>query len=287
MVQPIVVGVDGSDTARTAVDWAARRAQRLGSEILLVHSVPEYWLPATDTYFPPLMKALARLLEAERDRISSLLSHSSIHTLIRMGEPAVVLGELSAEASLVVVGTDKHPGLHGEGFGAVSVQIATVSLCTVAVVPRKPPDAAGGVVVGVDGSPEADLALRVAAAEAHSLGRPLTIVHASPIPNPWLRGHLPSWSVREKIEADQHRILGTAVEAVAARYPALEVHRVFESRRGPAEALVRAAVGAGLLVVGSRGRGNLAQVMIGSVGSDVLAHISCPTLVTRKAVRQH
>ncbi|WP_026554405.1 universal stress protein [Arthrobacter sp. 35W] len=285
MTRLIIVGIDGSATAQGAVDWAARRAQRLGSDMLLVHSVPEYWLPSEDEFFPSVMKAFAHLLESERQRISAVVPASSVHTLVRMGEPAAVLSELSAKAALVVVGTDKHPGRHGEGFGAVSLQIATVSRCTVAVVPRRPVLPGTGVVVGVDGSPESNTALRIAAAEAHSLGHGLTVVHANPIPNPWLRGHLPQESVQAKIEADQQRILGEAAETLATRYPELEVRYVFESRRTPAEALVRAAEGAELLVVGSRGRGALKQVLIGTVGSDILTHITCPTLVTRGGVK--
>lgn len=282
-VHPIVVGIDGSETARTAVDWAAARARRIGSELLLVHTVPDFWLTSTDTLFPTVAKTFTRLLGDERNRISTAVPRDSIHTLVRMGEPAVVLGELSAEASLMVVGTDKHPGMHGQGFGAVGLQIATTSLCTVAVIPRRPTTAGGGVVVGVDGAAEARRALLVAAAEAHSLGRALTIVYASPVPNPWLRGHLPEETLRQKAEDDQRLVLWEAAAAVAARYPDVLVHRLYEPRLRAGEALVRAAKDADLLVVGSRGRNAVRHAMVGSVVPDILAHAPCPTLITTGA----
>ena len=278
----IVVGVDGSPASRTAVDWAARRAQRHGSDMRLVYSMPEGWAPGVGPLTPPAVETATHALEAERDRIAALRPPSTIHIAIKRGEPAAVLGELSHDAGMVVVGRDKAADAHGEGFGAVGLQIVTRSACTVAIIPR-PATLGAGVVVGVDGTPEADRALRVAALEAATCGQMLTIVHAAApagLGSPGKPQDAPGPAGAAK---EGERVLDAAVVAVAAQHPGLEVHRVLDTRHGPAEALAVAADGAGLLVVGSRGSESVKHMRPDTIGSVVLARIACPMLVTTGA----
>lgn len=279
MAGTIVVGVDGSPASRAAADWAARRAQRSGSTMRLVLSVPDVWDPAEPHQSTNGIELAARGLDAERDRIASLFPGLTIHTAIKRGEPAVVLGDLSHDAGLVVVGTDKPADAHGEGFGAVGLQMVTRSGCTVAIIPGAAARGTG-VVVGVDGSPEADRALSTAAAEAEMCGQALTMVHAVADPGsgrPWN----PRNAAGQPGAADAgERLLDAAVAAVRARHPRLEVHRLLDTRHSPAEALARAAGGAGLLVVGSRGRESVRHMRPGAIGSVVLARIACPLMVT-------
>lgn len=278
----IVVGCDGSEAARTAVDWAVERAGRLGADLVLAYGIPEYWLPPAASVLPGIVNASTNMLEAEADRVRARLPRSSVHALARLGEPAAVLGQLSEQADLVVVGTDKHADAHGEGFGVVDLQVATISACNVAVIPHhrlgKP---TGGVVVGVDGSPESNRALDIAACEAAALGHPLTILYATAPPKPWLLDHLSPETQGERIDADQRKILEEASGAAGKTHPDLEIRTDFDAQHKPADALVRSAANADLLVLGSKGRGALKHMLIGSVGSAVIAHVPCPTLLTR------
>lgn len=183
----IVVGCDGSEAARTAVDWAVERAGRLAADLVLAYGIPEYWLPPAASVLPGIVNASTNMLEVEADRVRARLPRSSVHAVALLGEPAAVLGQLSEQADLVVVGIDKHADVHGEGFGVVDLQVATISACNVAVIPHhrlgKP---TGGVVVGVGGSAESNRALDIAACEAAALSHPLTILYATAPPKPWL-----------------------------------------------------------------------------------------------------
>jgi nucleotide-binding universal stress UspA family protein len=278
MPNTIVVGVDGSPASGAAVLWAARRAQRLGSDVQLVHSVPDAWGPAGGQPPGAAADSAARVLEIERDRITALLPISTIHLAVREGEPALVLGTLSRNASMVVVGRDRPADARGEGFGAVGLQIVAASECTVAIIPDTP-TVGVGVVVGVDGSPEAERALRVAAGEAESSGQSLTIVLAeAQAPRQGTKPQDAPVTHGAAVGGDQ--ILDTAVAAVAARHPRLEVHRLLDRLHGPAQALALAAEGAGLLVVGSRGREGVKRMRPGAIGSVVFARVACPMLVT-------
>lgn len=279
MPSTIVVGIDGSPASRAAADWAARRAQRYGSEMRLVLTVPDIWdpheaCPTTDGIEPAV-----RALDAEKDRLASIFPGAIIHTAVRRGEPAMVLGELSHDAGMVVVGSDKPADAHGEGFGAVGLQLVTRSDCTVAIIPNDDPRGAG-VVAGIDGSPEAERALRVAAGEAEMSGQALTVVHAVGDAVSGRPGQSRSPSVQPGAAEAGTRLLDAAVATARARHPHLEIHRILDTRHGPAEALANAAAGAGLVVVGSRGRESIMHVRPGAMGSVIQARIPCPLLVT-------
>jgi nucleotide-binding universal stress UspA family protein len=278
----IIVGFDGSPASRAAADWAARRAQRCGCELRLVLSVPDDWGPTEAQLSTDGIEPAARALDEGRARVAALFPGITIHTAIRRGDPALVLGELSRDAVLVVVGTDKPADPHGEGFGAVGLQVVTRSACTVAIIPSTPtpPTRGTGVVVGVDGSADADRALRVAAGEAEMCGQALTIVHAvadAGQGRPTKPRNAPG---EQGADEAGERVLDAAVAAVRDLNPRLQVHRVLDTRHSPAEALASAAGGARLLVVGSRGRESVKHMWPGAIGSVVLSRIACPMLVT-------
>jgi nucleotide-binding universal stress UspA family protein len=140
--------------------------------------------------------------------------------------------------------------------------------------------AAGGIVVGVDGSASAMAALNWALDEAELRGVGVHVVMAwqNPVvynpPNIMAVGVAVSGddlaaaalSEVERITADagQNRKATITSEAV-------EGH--------PAEALISAAHGASLLVVGSRGHGGFVGALLGSISHHVVAHAECPVVV--------
>ncbi|NVM99814.1 universal stress protein [Arthrobacter sp. SDTb3-6] len=279
MSNTIVVGSDGSPASKAAADWAARRAHRYCSDMRLVFTVPDATDPGLASRSRAGFEAAAHTLDEERARLAALFPGLTIHTTIKHGEPVAVLGGLSHEAGMVVVGSDKPADAHGEGFGAVGPQLVIRSACTVAIIPVLE-TARTGVVVGVDGSPEADLALQVASGEAEMSGQALTVVHALTHTGPGTPGKPRDGQVMPGALEAGEEVLAAAVAAIAARHPRLEVHRVLDTRHTPAQALASAAGGSGLLVVGSRGRKSVRHMRPGAIGSVVLARIGCPLLVT-------
>ena len=144
------------------------------------------------------------------------------------------------------------------------------------VSPTTAPTARGRrVVVGADGSPRALRAVEWAAREAHWRACPLVVVHATFWVGAFL--HAPGNEAEAEREA---RTLAEAVEHARTTCPGLDVRGV--AAEPPADqALIDASGGAELLVVGSRGLGLVAEVVMGSVSLSCVKHAPCPVLVVR------
>ncbi|HEU5108335.1 MAG TPA: universal stress protein, partial [Micromonosporaceae bacterium] len=87
------------------------------------------------------------------------------------------------------------------------------------------------------------------------------------------------WQLLDK---QAHEMLAERLARWADRYPTVKVHRVV-TRDRPAHALLEAAAGAELTVVGSRGRGGFAGLLLGSVSQALIHHAPCPVLIARPA----
>jgi nucleotide-binding universal stress UspA family protein len=139
----------------------------------------------------------------------------------------------------------------------------------------------GRVVVGYDGSPKADLAVSWAAAEATLRGRGLTIVHAilpTVAAGSLGAGLAPSPELIGQLETNAHDQL----EALARTLHPLDVSTSV-TIGGPSGVLLEASETADVVVVGSRGRGGFASLILGSVAAQVAAHAACPVVTIRKA----
>lgn len=139
---------------------------------------------------------------------------------------------------------------------------------------------AGRIVVGVDGSPASIDAVRWAARYAGLTGAKLEAVTS------WTTPQTYGTSLGIGLETMQTDWADTAREiqqtALSQAFPhGFEglARMVVESH--PAAALITAAHGADLLVVGSRGHGGFAGMLLGSVSGHVVAHASCPVVVVR------
>ena len=132
----------------------------------------------------------------------------------------------------------------------------------------------GRIVVGVDGLPSSQAALAWAVARSRETGQPVDAVIAWEFP--------PVYGIAPGSEFDFHgqtvEVLDKAVHDVVGIDDAGRVRqRVF--RGHPASVLLHAADGADLLVVGCRGHGGFAGMLLGSVSQHVVAHASCPVVV--------
>jgi nucleotide-binding universal stress UspA family protein len=280
MNRMIVVGIDDSAAGEKALEWAMARAESTTSPVTLMHTVYETWLADGYGYYDSILDAEKKLVAEAGARAATMAPTVVTQTELRTGSAPRVLSELSKEADLVVVGTDRKGRFEGQLFGSVSLQIAALSQCPVAVIPSLPDTARSGVYVGVDGSPDSVAAVAFAAAEADRTKQELFALYAVHLPNRRVLRSIPTQDVDERME-EERVVLAESVAGLSARYPDLVVHQVLETDESPARALVAAAQHAELLVVGSRGRGSLQRLLMGSVSHEVLLHISCPTIVTR------
>jgi nucleotide-binding universal stress UspA family protein len=142
------------------------------------------------------------------------------------------------------------------------------------------PEMRGVVVVGIDGSAGASAALRWAAAEARLRKSRLLIVHAwmAVYMDVLLAGPLDGFSGAGV--SDMHRAAEELLEKATAGLEAEGVEiecRVVEG--GAAQVLVGAAGEGDLLVVGSRGHGGFAGLLLGSVSQQCAHHAHCPVVI--------
>jgi nucleotide-binding universal stress UspA family protein len=132
-------------------------------------------------------------------------------------------------------------------------------------------------VVGVDGSRHARSALKWASDEARQRGAAVEAVTAWHLPLQFStpRDALGTYDFERAASEMLDRELG----AVLGDDPVEVVPRV--ERRSTAEVLIEASRGADLLVVGSRGHGEFAGMLLGAVGLHCVAHAHCPVVVVR------
>lgn len=138
------------------------------------------------------------------------------------------------------------------------------------------------IVVGHDGSDHAHRALREALTLARDLGTKLRVVRAFSImsaPSPVMPDFGFVASVDELKNGVDEALRSDIADEVAG-FAGLEVESVGVLGSGPAS-LLAASAGARMLVVGSRGRGGVAGMLLGSVSSQCVQHAECPVLVTR------
>jgi nucleotide-binding universal stress UspA family protein len=143
-------------------------------------------------------------------------------------------------------------------------------------------EVAGGVVVGHDGSGCSQETLKWAARIAERASWPLHVVRSwrmtsAPRPSTWEPGYVPPMTdyeqaVLDDLRADVRTALG------AQRAADVVCHAV---HMAPVKALLDAGRNADLLVVGSRGRGGFAGLLLGSVSDQVVHHAPCPVTVVR------
>lgn len=141
------------------------------------------------------------------------------------------------------------------------------------------------VVVGTDGSQTADRAVVWAAEQARAEGRDLTIVHAVPAMGTpsmfWMdTAGIDSNQARDAITAEAEQLLAEAARMALAAAPGIEVRGVV-AEMDPRDALLDLAPAAAMLVVGSRGRGPVASLLLGSVAHALSRDARCPVVVVR------
>lgn len=294
--RPVLVGVDGSPGSDAAIEFAAWEAGRLGVPLVLVvgfgepHAFGRYgWIPGAPAVISALRDATRSALTALEQRVRSQHPEVTVRSSMHDGSGAGVLIELSATAKLVVTGSRGSGGFAGLMLGSVSAAVAAHAHTPVIVVrpsggkppglgsTRLPPS--GPVVVGVDGSPVSLSALEFGLNEAQARDAPLKVIFVWP----GLDGEvsaLISDERRTQVEAD--RTVNGIVGAVVDRSSGVDVSCEAVNSIDPSAPLVEASEAAGLVVVGSRSRGGIASLLLGSVSRTVLALADCPVAVIRQ-----
>jgi nucleotide-binding universal stress UspA family protein len=279
---PVVVGFDSSPAAVRAMDVAAEEASAFGVPLVLVHvySWPILWatlanIPFAAEQWRPAPEAVAAA-ESAAARLRTAHPGLDVSTAVPVGKGGEQLVAASTHASLLVVGDTGVRGLSGVLTGSVTPYVMTHAHCPVMVVRAAAATGRGGgdVCVGVDGTPSSLDALRFAAGWARRRGATLRAVYA--VGRDSFDGAAPEYGGHTLAETRLHDWVseglgdGAAVDAAVVR-------------REPAGALVAASAAARLVVVGSRHRGELASIVLGSVGHTLIRRAACPVVIVPAA----
>ena len=290
MAFKIVVGYDGSVTSRRAVTWALQEARSRELSVVLVRS---YEPPATSValgYGGVVPATLVEDLRAEEERELTVGVESAaaeapgveVTGRVLVGSPASVLLGQADTASMIVLGSRGLGGFRGLLLGSVGQQVSSHAHVPVVIVrgasDRQPN---GRVLVAVDGSPASRAAIGYAFDYAARHRMSLHAIHAWEVPVFDAPGvTVPPSLAFEEVEDEEIRLTSETLAGWRQDFPDVAV--TDEAMHGSAERLVvEASADADLLVVGSRGRGGFAGLLLGSVSQAALHHSHCPVVVVR------
>ncbi|MFV0253583.1 MAG: universal stress protein [Beutenbergiaceae bacterium] len=290
----VLVGVDGSEASLRALDWAGAHAQKIGwgVHIVCAYAVPTFAATSLDGGYATLDdEAIREGAQAVLDEATARMAGASVPVTSALvtGDPAGVLVQESKQVRLAVVGTRGRSGFTERLLGTVSSALPAHAHCPTVVVPLRQEDPVPvpvrRIVVGVDGSPSAKGALARAIEEAELWEADLTAVTAIPIgAGAGLLGWLPASVDPETLLADAKAGLDVAVDQ-ALEGRDLVVRRHALDGVGAA-LLAEFSTAVDLVVVGTRGRGGFAGMLMGSTSQALLHHSNCPVMVVPARLQQ-
>ena len=286
----VVVGLDRSPQAWAALKYGAALAERRHLPLKLLHAYePSQFGPSPVAWNPDVPKVLRnaaeRLIGDAADLVSVFHPEVLVEVRLEPGSAVEQLIEESARAHAVVVGARGAGGFPELLVGSVTMHVATHASGPVIAVPTPADEAIRprGVVVGVDGSAASEAAVGFAFDAAADLDEPLTAVHAwYDVTRTGVGRMMPMTYDPAEIAADERLRLAEALSGWQEKFPDVRVQRKVLLGH-PVPALLRAASGARMLVVGCRGRGAVRSVVQGSVSHGVLHHAKVPVAVVHSA----
>ena len=285
---PIVVGVERSDRSRDAVALARTLARAVGARLILVAVHP---IEGRSAVMPPgaYAAALAEEAQATLDRAARPLA-GVLATTRAVPCTSVTRGlqrVAEEEGAVAIVVGPTHRGTLGRVVpGSVGERLLHSAPCPVVVAPSGYRSAAARGIrrigLGFIATPEADEALRAAVGIALRTGATIRALSVVELPAGVTMGLGWDYAKLERAARDQQsqglaRTLGDVPSPVEISGEVVDGYADDE--------LARLSEGVDLLLCGSRGRGPLGRVMLGSVAAGVLRKARCPVLVVPRGAQ--
>src|SRR5918999_5120541 len=264
----IVAGVDGSAISLEAVDWAAAEAARRDAPLRLVHAVVPWLLrPEVDPRVVEIRDWLRNsgqeVIDDAVARVRERAPGVRVSAELAPGGPPRALLAAAENAAMVVVGSHGTGRLTGLLLGSVALQVASHAPCPAVIIRHSDLSAGKEVVVGVDGSDSCQAAIGFAFDAAALRKTRLRAVLAWTHPASAVPGEMQPLVFDPELDTaeEESRILAESLAGWQEQFPDVEVVRDVVQGR-PTRVLVAASSGADLLVVGTRGRGGFAGLML-------------------------
>ncbi|MFE8961252.1 universal stress protein [Streptomyces iakyrus] len=285
----VLAGIDGSEYAATAADWAAREATLRGIPLRLLHVSPRLRGDVPGPARDRLRQLGAQLVQRTVDDLAGRYPGLESTAEQADGAPADALVRSAAHRTgLVVVGTRGAGGFKDLLVGSVALRTAAAAGCPVVLVPPRIGTFANGsatrgtglVVLGFDAHRPVGEAADFAFSAAATRGARMRVVQAWNLPAESVSPRTlvvteedrATWEDQEDLE------LSDALRPWQEKHPRVPVTTDLMLLH-PAEALLNASHGADLLVVGRRSDPDSAEGRLGPVTHAVLHHARCPVAV--------
>ncbi|MFD4656937.1 universal stress protein [Kitasatospora sp. NPDC058444] len=280
MTAPVVAGFDGSPESLAATEWAAHEAERRGCPLDLLQAWP--WphrdvVGSEETY----RHALDRL-SVRADELRPLAGPGPVTSAIVPTDPAEALEAAGNSAAVLVLGSRGLGAVRGFLVGSVSQEVLRRASCPVVLVRAEAVEPDGPVLVGLDLTRPMDDVLAFAFDAAVRRRAPLRVVHiwSSPVSSEYTA--LQAVGLEGDLSAVERDRFAEQLDPWRERHP--EVPVTAELIHGSRSvALVDAAAGARLLVVGRRVRRTLLGAHLGPVAHAAIHHAVCPVALVRHA----
>lgn len=278
----VVVGVDGSAASHRAVDIAAAAARRLHRPLHVLHATGVGIVPWT----VERLAAQDQITEGSARQAREAAPDLDVTRETVVADPSAALVDASATAALVVVDCGGLGRASGLLLGSTSRAVAAHAQCPVLLTPHTGSwKEHGPVVVGVDASEHSAPAIAWAYAEASTRGAPLLAVHTWwwEEPDPFLAGR--DWEDEWRDVTETQRLeVAEMLAGWQEKYPEVQVSTTLVRGHAPT-ILAEESRDAQLLVVGTRGRGGFAGLLLGSVSASLITHTRCPMTVVPSTAR--
>lgn len=270
-MRPIVVGIDGTSGSELALGWALEEAKLRSAPVRVVRVFDQF----------PDSSGFRDHLDAAVSYVRRQLGEESVAESLSVGRPAEVIVEQAGSAQLVVVGARSRSTAGAALLGSVTSAVAAHASCPVIAARPGHPLARPplNVVVGVDGSETSDRAVAFAFEEAAGRQLPLRVVHC------WRhvdQSDPALWDERDlAAQREQRRVwVAESIAGYRTKFPDVKVTQTVVEGR-PQDVLVDESEHAHLVVVGSRGLGGIAGLLLGSVSQSLLHHAHCSVAIVR------
>ncbi|GAA1462624.1 universal stress protein [Nocardiopsis exhalans] len=281
----VVAAFNGSPSSERALDWATDEARWRGLPLRIVyaftwplhHALPR-GLPGFDAG-----EYARRVIDRARQRALERVPELEVEAEYFTADPEATLLLETHHAHTLVVGAGRMNAVDTVLPGSLAMALLVAASCPIVVVPdREPGPVSGRVMVGLDGSANARAAAEWALAVADSRESVLRAVSVAKKREAQAfgfreHGDEEAGPVQETL-ARTRGALSELISEVRGRWPRVRVEEVVETGH-PAQVLSALSEDCDLMVVGTRGRGGFAGLLLGSVSRSVISHSRCPVAV--------
>ncbi|MCB0973697.1 MAG: universal stress protein [Actinobacteria bacterium] len=290
----IVVGVDGSPGSVGALDWGVREAKTHGAaeiDAVMAWHQPSGWVLAGNFgVMTPPPDDLLKLAQTQLHNVVDITPFPDgvqVNQVVNEGQPADVLLNYVTPSDHLVVGSDGHSRIADLLRGSITQQIVGHAPCPTTIVPsHKEMDRSGHegpitpeepIIVGVDGSEHSRRAFDMAVNEGLAHGRRVEAV--------WVWTEVATDLTTGTIDMPPADALESAAKTSLRDFidssdipEGVDVHGLVVEGH-PSSALLDQSKHAARLIVGTRGHGGFAGLMLGSVSRNLALHATCPVTI--------